>query len=174
MMKKVSKIVVLLFLAVFPLMMLAQCKGEEKVKINQKIVFIWRYINAASGYQNYGTFVDSEGNKVGYDLADERWRKMTRDEELPYLESLEYRESDIHGKVDMSELEEHYSYLYKIDLDAEVTEERRASDAGQRTLYGIVYQEKSVPTFVLIKSEGNYKYVNTDPYAKKIAEWWGM
>ncbi len=180
--KKIRKIIFTLFLVAFSLTALVQCKGTakqemknvetENIEIDQKIVFMWDYVNFAWGYENHGSFVDNKGNKVGYELSDERWKESSREEELSYLESMEYGESDTHGKIDMSELEEYYSYLYKIDPNAEVTEEYVADDAGQRTLYGIVYREENIPTFVLIRSEGDCIYVNTDPYAKKIAEWW--
>ncbi len=142
--------------------------------IDQKIVFIWRNINYSGGHQNYGGFVDNEGNEVGYDLIEKNLEDLTFKEAFSYLESMEYGEDDAYRKFDVSELEEYYSYLYKIDPDAEVVEERVGDDAGQRTLYGVVYREENAPTFVLIKSEGDVKQVNTDPYAKKIAKWWGM
>ncbi len=183
MVKKIKKIIFTLFLVAFSLTVLVQCKGTakqeirnaeiENIEIDQKIVFMWDYVNFAVGYENYGSFIDNKGNKVEYDHSDKKWEGMTREDQLLYLENMEYEESDAKSKIDMSELKEQYSYLYKIDPDAEVTDEYVANDAGQHTLYGIVYREENVPTFVLIRSEGDYIYVNTDPYAKKIAEWWG-
>ncbi len=180
MMEKRRKKVALVFAAVLLLVALVRYvdlyPGIEKKGIDQRIIFIYNYVNFAEGYQNNGVFVDEKGNVVKYDLSDGDWERATFAEELAYLENMEYDESDVVMKLNMSELEKNFSYLYKVNPNARIKERFRfvhSYDAGQRSLYGVAYLEEEEPTFIMIRSQGDNNYENTNRYARKISRWWG-
>ncbi len=167
-------VVALLFVALFRYV--DTYPGIEKEEIDQKIIFLWMNFDSTGGYRNYGVFVDGEGNEVEYDLTDKGWIQMTFEEQLSYLENMEYGERNIKRKIEVSELKKYYSYLYKINPDARIIEYSsfyRSYDTVQTALYGVAYLEEGVPMPILINSKGEDYYVNTNRYAKKIATWWG-
>ncbi len=156
-MRERRKTVVLIFAAALPLVILAQCvdtyPGIEKDGIDQKIIFIESNVNYSGLYQNSGVFVDDEGNMVEYDLSNGGWRDSTFEERLFYLENMEYDESDVIMKINMSELGRNFSYLYKVNPDAKIKEKFRAYDAGQRALYGVAYLEEGIRRLRLYEYE---------------------
>lgn len=133
------------------------------------IVVVENYCNYAWGYQNGGAFVDSEGNIYKFDLTDIApvWGEE-------FVKVLEYRHfNDLLGEPvgkfdDVEKLREIAVLADKIPEDAKIKEDHRAYDAGQRTLYAMTSEH----ALVEIYSDGDYRRVNTDRSAKKIAKMW--
>lgn len=91
-----------------------------------------------------------------------------------FVKVLEYRHfndllGDPVGKFDdVEKLREIAVLADQIPEDAKIKEDHRAYDAGQRTLYAMTSEH----ALVEIYSDGDYRRVNTDPSAKKIAKMW--
>ena len=141
----------------------------EEVTEKPDIVLVESYHNYAWGYQNAGAFVDLEGNIYKFDLAD--IDPVCGDEELKVLE-YRYLNGLLGDPVgtfgDVEKLCEIADLADQISEDAKIKKEHRAYDAGQSTLYAVT----SAHALVEIYSDGDYKRVNTDPNAKKIAKIW--
>ncbi len=133
------------------------------------IVLVENYCNYAWGYQNGGAFVDLDGNIYKFDLTD---IDPVLGEE--FVKVLEYRHfndllGDPVGKFDdVEKLREIAVLADQIPEDAKIKEDHRAYDAGQRTVYAMTSEH----ALVEIYSDGDYRRVNTDPSAKKIAKMW--
>ncbi|MCM1569007.1 MAG: hypothetical protein NC081_06115 [Roseburia sp.] len=138
--------------------------------IDQKILFIYRYhdMNEAKEYDNYGYFIDNQGNQVEYDFSKQLdgWTGMYDDELLETLEGMEYTESK--PLFSAREIRKLYDWLYKIDAECEV--ERNfvnQADAGYN-LFGIRYKEDGTVEIIKIFETGASYAENPDPYARRI------
>lgn len=144
-------------------------ENAESKPTKSNIVLVENYRNYAWGYQNGGAFVDSEGNIYKFDLTDIApvWGEE-------FVKVLEYRHfndllGDPVGKFDdVEKLWEIVVLADQIPGDAKIKKDHRAYDAGQRTLYAMTSEH----ALVEIYSDGDYRRVNTDPNAKKIAKMW--
>lgn len=141
----------------------------EEVTKKSDIVLIEEYSNFAWGYQHSGRIVDLGGNIYEFDLTD---IDPVSGEEL--VKVLEYRHFNGHlGSPvgifdDKDTLWEILSLADGISENALITEEHKAFDAGQSTLYAMTSER----ALIEIYSDGDYRRVNTDPNAKKIAKMW--
>lgn len=141
----------------------------EEVTKKSDIVLIEEYSNFAWGYQHSGRIVDLGGNIYEFDLTD---IDPVSGEEL--VKVLEYRHFNGHlGSPvgifdDKDTLWEILSLADGISENALITEGHKAFDAGQSTLYAMTSER----ALIEIYSDGDYRRVNTDPNAKKIAKMW--
>ncbi len=169
-----KKLISLMFSIVFIISLSGCNKSEnnidvENIEINQDIVFINQYSNYAWGYQCYGSFIDKNGNAYKFDFSDD---KISDDEKLEKMAEIMKTENPASNIFDGQSMKYMYSLLYKIDKNAGFDEESVACDAGQNTLYGVVYNEDSSAEFIQIYSNGDWEIKPLDPNAKKLCDYY--
>jgi hypothetical protein len=159
----------IIFICIVTGVLLTACKENAHQSIKQKVVFIQRYINYASGYQNYGYYIDNNGNVIEFDLSEEGERYA---DQLKMIEYFEKQENQIVKKtISQNEINKYYEYLYKIDSNAELIMKSVGADMGANSIFGIVYTEEGTLRIITIDSTGDWEVKNTDKYAQKINNW---
>lgn len=143
--------------------------GKRSSKINQKIVFINTNINWAWGYQNYGYYIDGNGNMIKFDLSKEDKKYADILNLLEYLEK--QNNPTISKTIDSYEMNKYYNYLYKINPNTKLIRRSTGADRGANTLYGVTYTSNGNPNIITIYSSGDWEVINPDPYAIKIKNW---
>lgn len=139
---------------------------SEEYPPKEDIVYVRSYRNWAWGHQHYGTFVDMLGNVYEFDFSD---NETSSDEE--FVELLEkWHFNHLFGKPvgkidDLNALAEIVELADQVSEDAKIVKKLEAYDAGQRTIYAL----NSRHSLVEISSYGDYRRINTDPNAIKIA-----
>ena len=139
---------------------------SEEYPPKENIVYVRSYRNWAWGHQHKGTFVDMLGNVYEFDFSD---NETSSDEE--FLELLEkWHFNHLFGKPvgridDLDALAEIVELADRVSDDAKIIKNHEAYDAGQHTIYAL----NSRHSLVEISSHGDYRRINTDPNAIKIA-----
>ena len=147
---------------------LMACGDEAEFEIEQEIVFIYRYNNAADGWQHWGFFIDNQGNTVDFQLSDKEREYFELNELYSYLLELDNPQRTQY--ISMADLKNCYAHLLKIDENAEIIEESVAADAGSACWYGVIDDGKTSPAFILLSEEGSIESKNTDEHAQEILD----
>lgn len=145
---------------------LMACGDEAKFEIGQEIVFIYQHNNFADGLQNWGFFIDNQGNTVDFQLSDMEAEYVRIDTLYSYL--LELDDPQRTQYISMIDLKTCYDNLLKIDENAEIEEESVAADAGSSCWYGVIDDGETSPAFILLSENGNVERRNTDEHAENI------
>lgn len=140
--------------------------SEINPKINQKVVFIYQHTNYNDSYMNQGFYIDTQGNKVEYDLSKEDKALAEIDNLYTYLTGTYEAQGEVF--LQESELSEYYQALEKIDLDYEVQEECVAADMGSYRWYGVIEGENKSLTFILLSEKGDWERTNKDKNVETI------
>lgn len=106
-------------------------KIDETELPEDEIIFIKRYMNGASGYEDKGYFVDSDGAAYAFDFSQDTYDVVIEEENfLDKLRTLRGN-TEPFATVDREILQEMYYYGMQIDPEAECSEESMACDMGQ-------------------------------------------
>ena len=133
------------------------------------IVLVHRCLNYASGYQDYGSFIDLSGDVYAFDFSTYSYSGSNEkhdDEFIAALEEIRDTSEPVRA-VDSKMIGECYSMIADIDQSAEIKEEPNAFDAGQSTLYAY---DSSTSSLILLNSYGDYIRELDDAKAKKTVE----
>jgi hypothetical protein len=157
--------------------------GCEKVNDNEDcgcngtlqhpVLFEYRYVNFAWGYQEHGWLIDSEGNRKLYNMPD--------DYRLPDSTGMISREDLLHNfsladstlqSVEKNDIET-YSALIPGASEGELSEPRNiAADAGSSVLSCFLYvQDADAYKYVFLAQSGDWEQFNLASEAEVIAEW---
>lgn len=138
--------------------------------IEQDIVFFEEYKNWAAGYQCRVTAVDRYGNEYDYDFSDEP-EDMPDLEKLDKMKELVSKNDSKNNLYSQDEMKYLYELLQKVDKNAGFDEEGAMCDYGQRSLYGVRYDDNGSCDLVLLESYGDWMSQPKDKNAKMIYEY---
>lgn len=148
---------------------LMACGDEAEFEIEQEIVFIYHYNNFADGLQNWGFFIDNQGNTVDFQLSDMEAEYVRIDTLYSHLLELDNPQRTQY--ISMADLKTCYDNLLKIDENATIEEDFNvAFDAGSACWYGVIDDGETSPAFILLSEDGNVERRNTDEHAKNILD----
>ncbi len=131
-----------------------ETQGYEDVQMDysQRILFILSELSYSNGYENKGYFVMGDGNRYFFDLSNEDEKYAETDILYEYLEShvLEFYSEEFLSPEDVKKC---MGYLYRVNEDAEITEEFMYAGGGQGDLYGVRFDAES-PNIIWLGANG--------------------
>ena len=140
---------------------------------DQPVVFEYRYINHAWGYQERGWFMDGEGLVHHYDtpveyVSPDSTGLISRaglDHNLSFADS-------VIASVNPEELAEYYSLIPAAAEGTVAEAEHMAYDAGSSVLSCYMYDpEAGAFRYVFLAMSGDFRQVNTSKEAEELVEW---
>lgn len=150
----------------------------KQYHVNDDIVFISVYRNAAWGFQFRGTAIYDNGHIVSFALTENKYYSMTTDKDentqefqKELLEYVSSRPVDKAVTLSAADVASNYLIFLKVDPNAEFTSEQNRNDYGQNTYYGVTYDERGNGVFTEIYSFGDYIRTMQDANAQKVAKW---
>lgn len=150
---------------------LVACGDEAEFEIEQEIVFIYQSFLWGEGgdlEQNWGFFIDNQGNTVDFQLSGMDWEYVKIEKLYSYLLELDNPQRTQY--ISMVDLKTCYDNLLQIDENAEIEEEFVSMHAGSGCLYGVIDDGETSPAFILLSEDGNVERRNTDEHAKNILD----
>ncbi len=143
----------------------------EDTVINQDIVFISQYSNFAWGYQNYGSFIDKNGDLYKFDFSDLPY-DISVEEKIEKMLEIKETENPTTNFCNEEELKYLYELLYMVNINEGFYEENVSCDAGQSTLYGVRYKDDSSFELIQIYSDGDDIRKPKDKNAEKLYKYY--
>lgn len=116
---------------------------DVQVDYSQRILFILSELSYSNGYENKGYFVMGDGKRYFFDLSKEDEKYAETDILYEYLVShvSEFSSEELLAPEEVKKCIDH---LYRVNEDAEITEEFRYAGGGQSDLYGVRYDTESL------------------------------
>lgn len=144
----------------------------EDIKVNQKIVLIYKYQNYAETPICNGFYINGEGQKVRFDFS-KKAEELYNENDYIGIEDVFQLLMDTKGAeseafLSSEDILKCYNHLTKIKDDYDIDEKSAANDAGSRCWYGVLDDGKNPPEFILLSETGDWERTNTDDNAKQI------
>ena len=148
----------------------------KNIDVNQKIVFIYEYVNYAETPTYRGFYVNSEGHKIQFDFSEIAkifWKEKTSsqrfisDDDI-YQLLLETEETDSEEFLTSEDVSKCYNLLSQISDDYDIVREYPGMDRGTYSWYGILDDGVNPPKLILLSETGDCEGINTDKNAKQI------
>jgi hypothetical protein len=155
-------------------LVLAGCTEQEpEIPVSQPVLFQYRYVNFAWGYQEYGWLIDHEGRvrtfrmPEGFRMPDSTG--LISEEDL--FHNLSLTDSTI-CLIDKKELE-YYAGLIQAAAHGETGKARNiAYDAGRSVLSCYLYMEtEGAYRYVFLGESGDWQQSNLSPEARILVKW---
>lgn len=170
---------VISWLMVLPLFLLTGC--EDSVvnpchcipSKNQPVLFQYRYVNHAWGYQDHGWLIDSSGNVRHFEYPSD-FRTPDSNGYLS-LEDLEHNLSQTDSLINSigeKELERHVALIPEAAAGEIGERQQRAYDAGTSSLACYVYDSgQDAFRYVLLGMSGDWEQLNQSEEAADLLAW---
>jgi hypothetical protein len=140
---------------------------------DQPVLFQYRYVNHAWGYQDNGWLIDSSGNVKYFEFPSD----FRTPDSTGYLtrEDLEHNLAETDSlitTIDRDKLDSHVALIQEAAAGEIGERQHRAYDAGTSTLACYVYDSgQDAFRYVLLGMSGDWEQLNQSEEAADLVEW---